>query len=471
MKTLNRWLIVGLGFGLAPSLLASNLFADDREIAANLFDAGAEAYDAGQYLIAAEAFLKAHELLKSPALHYSAAQAYRRQYLVDGSPDALRRAVRLYREYIREDGSGQRREEAVSALADLVPLEARLKRKTVATIAPTNPTPTPATTDKPISGKPAPIPIPVPTGNPTNPAPVPGFGAQGAEGDPKPQMFKPDIPLEESEELEPEPPRKTRLLISTKPALADVSIDGGGFVRVPAVVEVKAGPRKVHVKAEGYFDEDVQMDAVDKELVARHVVLRPKPGRLSVESVRGASLSLDGQLRAVLPLERPLEVEPGDHFITITQSGRISFSKTITIERDKDVKVSAPLALTNQRIGAWSTFTVGMLGAAATGILGGLTWNQNSIAANFDANRQAGSMTPNEIASYNNALRTRNTFSSATMIAGGASALVLLTSVGMFLFDNPPVIPVPQKKKDSGPQAPRVEMTVGLLSAGVRVDF
>jgi len=446
---------MGLAFGLANMLLTPNLRADDRDIAGNLFDAGAEAYDAGQYLVAAEAFLKAHEFLKSPALHYSAAQAYRRQYLVDGSADSLRRAVRLYREYLREDASGQRREEAMSALADLVPLEARLKRKNVAAIAPVEPTPAnpTAAAGKPAGGKPGLVPIPVPTGNPTNPAPVP------------------DITLDESEEPEAEPPRKTRVLISVKPATAEVSIDGAAFVHVPAVVEVKSGPHKVQAKADGYFDEDFQVDAVDKELVARHVVLRPKPGRLSVQSSAGASLSLDGQLRATLPLDRSLELEPGEHFLAITQPGRISFGQSITIERDKELKISADLSLTKQRIGAFSTLAVGIAGAAATGIFGGLTWSQNSTAATFDAKRQAGTMTPDEIASYNTALLERNRFSTATVITGGVSALVLLTSAGMFLFDNPAMLPVPQKKKDSAPQGPRVEMTVGLLSAGMRVDF
>jgi hypothetical protein len=455
MKKLNSWTFAGLVFGFAHMLIAPNLWADDRDIAGHLFDAGAEAYDAGQYLIAAEAFLKAHEFLKSPALHYSAAQAYRRQYLLDGSADSLRRAVRLYREYLKEDTSGQRREEAISALADLVPLEARLRRKNIATIAPTEPAPgTPtAAAGKPTGGKPGLVPIPVPASNPTNPAPVP------------------DITLEETEEPEAEPPRKTRVLISAKPTSAEVSIDGGAFVHVPAVVEVKSGPHKVQTRADGYFEEDFQIDAVDKELVARHVVLRPKPGRLSVQSAAGASLSLDGQLRAVLPLERSLEIEPGEHFIAITRPGRISFSQTITIERDKEIKLNADLPLTKQRIGAWSTLTVGLIGAAATGILGGLTWSQNSTAATFDANRRAGTMTPSEIASYNKALFDRNTFSTATMITGGVSALVLLTSAGMFLLDNPAMIPVPQKKKDSSPNSPRVEMTVGLLSAGMRVDF
>lgn len=454
MKKLPRWTVSSFVLGIAYFCGVTNAFADDREVASNLFDAGAEAYDAGQYLVAAEAFLKAYSLVKSPALHFSAAQAYRRQYLADGSPDAIRRAVRLYREYLREDAEGERREDAMNALTDLVPIEARLRRKNIAAIAPTPPAPIPpATTGKPTADKPAPIPIPVPGQKPPEPAPAP------------------DILADESEEPEAEPPRKTRVLISAKPTAAEVSIDGGAFVRVPAVVEVKSGPHKVHAKADGYFDDDFQIDAVENELVARHVALRPKPGRLSVNGVNGASLAIDGQLRAVLPLEHALDVEPGEHFVAVTAAGRVSYTKTITIERDKDTKIQADMALTNQRVGAWSTFTVGILGAAATGILGGLTWSENSRASTLDTQRQTGAMTPDQINSYNDALSHRNAYSTATLITGGASALVLLTSAGMFLFDNPATIPVPQKKTDSTSPSPRVELKMGLMSAGVRVDF
>lgn len=459
MKRRNHWTCIGIGIVLACSTLSTNLFADDRETASNLFDAGAEAYDAGQYLVAAEAFLKAHALLKSPALQFSAAQAYRRQYLVDASPDALRRAVRLYREYLHEDAAGERREDAMNALADLVPIEARLRRKSLAAVAPatTNGSPPNApptnATNKPGSDKPAPIPIPVPGSHPPD------------------QTLPPQLLEDEPEEPEVALPRKTRVLISAKPGGAEVSVDGAAFVRVPAVVEVKAGPHKVQAKAEGYFDDDFQIDAVENELVARHIALRPKPGRLSIKGIHGASVSLDGQVRAVLPLEHPLDIEPGEHFVAVTRQGRTSFTKTISIERDKPLTLEAPMTMTNQRIGAWSTLTLGFLGAAATGVLGGLAWTQNDVATNLDAQRRAFTMTSTQITDFNHALALRNTYSTAALVSGGASALMLLTSAGLFLFDNPAATPIPTKKKDSTNPPLRLDMTIGLGGANLRVAF
>jgi hypothetical protein len=70
------------------------------------------------------------------------------------------------------------------------------------------------------------------------------------------------------------------------------------------------------------------------------------------------------------------------------------------IDRDKDEVVRAEMAMTNQRIGAWSTFAIGFMGAAATGILGGLTWNKDTVAANLDEQRQAGTMSTADITTY-----------------------------------------------------------------------
>jgi tetratricopeptide (TPR) repeat protein len=124
---------LSLPAALAAALLIATLpaRADDdeakrREQMNNYFDAGAEAYKAGKYAAAAEAFEKAHTLFPSAALLFSTAQAYRRQYLLEPKPETLRRALSLYREYLQVDPRAKRREDAMEALAVLVPLETRL---------------------------------------------------------------------------------------------------------------------------------------------------------------------------------------------------------------------------------------------------------------------------------------------------------------------------------------------------------
>lgn len=440
--------IAALLLGAASALGAGEALADeqaDRAAATHFFDAGAQAYDAGQYLVAAEAFLKAHDLLKSPALLFSAAQAYRRQWLVDGAPDSLRRSVRLYREYLKSDPEGKRREDAVSALADLAPIEARLGRRRSSL----------AGEKSPASGdKPALVPIPVPGQTP------PGDGGEPAEN-----------PGEDVGEPEAEAPKTTRILLSANPNDAEVSVDGKPFVHVPAVVEVQPGAHAVRVRASGYHEEDVSVDAVKAELVARHVALRPKEGRLRVRGTAGASVTVDGQLRAVLPMDGPLELAPGEHFVSIGRAGRVSFGKTITIERDREVEVSGDLTVTGQRIGAWATFGVGLAGVVATGVLTGFAVARDTAAAQIDAKRATGTLATSERDQFNTELTARNDFRIAAGITGGAAGLFLLGSAVLFNFDPAEALPLPSKRTETKSAPPRPEFTVGLMSAGMRLKF
>jgi hypothetical protein len=441
MKTRFRRVFGAAAIVASTLLAAPSASADDKATAANFFEAGAAAYDAGEYLVAAEAFLKAHELLKSPALVFSAAQAYRRQYLVDASPDALRRAVRLYRDYLRDDPAGKRHEDAVLALADLVPLEARLPGRRASLSGSGAPDP---------GGKPGLVPIDVPLG-----AGV-GNGPPVAEN-----------PAEEPVEA----PRTTRLLITTNPTNAEVSVDGKPFQRGLTVVEVEPKTHVVRVRAPGYHDEEASVEAVKNELVPRHVVLRPKPGRLLVTGTSGARLAIDGQVRAALPMDGALEIEPGEHFIAVTRAGRATFGKTVTVERDGRTLLDVDLPMTGQRVAAWTAFGAGLAGAIAGGVLTGLMLERESAASALEERRTAGTLTVAERESFNAALTARNELAVAAGITGGAAALTLLTSAGLFLFDEPDVLPAPAKRRDEKNPAPRVEFTVGLSSAAVRVAF
>ncbi|MCU0682962.1 MAG: PEGA domain-containing protein [Polyangiaceae bacterium] len=90
------------------------------------FTAGAEAYAAGQYLAAIQAFEAAQRLAPRPALLFSIGQAERRQYYVDRKVEHLRAAIAHFRGYLEQDAQGARRADAGDALAELEPQVARL---------------------------------------------------------------------------------------------------------------------------------------------------------------------------------------------------------------------------------------------------------------------------------------------------------------------------------------------------------
>ncbi|WP_437840292.1 PEGA domain-containing protein [Sorangium sp. So ce1153] len=389
------------------------------------FNAGAQAYDAGQYQVAAEAFLEAHELVPSPALLFSAAQAFRRQYLTQAAPDALRRAVALYREYLRADPKAARREEAVDALEALVPLEARLAGEGVA-IA--------------VEGA------------------APGAASAAGRGD--------------AAAASP-PAGGTRLLLSSRAEGARVSVDGQPFVPAPLVAPVAPGPHRVRVQATGHYEEELTVVAVSGELMPAHVVLRPKPAQLHVTGTGGARVAVDGQERATVPTAAPIAVEPGAHVVEVSLPGHQVYRQEIRVAREQTVRFDADLRMTPRRIAAWAVLGVGAAGVVATGALAGLAFARQGEAVELRDRQDASSLTPSERDRYNAAVNARGRLGAAAAIAGGVSFAAFAVGFRLFAFDEPtlsgaPAAPAPPEKAPGGAGA---EFTVGLLSAGVRGRF
>jgi len=127
------WRLLALGVVLVLLLVPSTAAADAAyERAKEYYSAGVEAYRAGAYLAAAEAFEKSHARHPRPAIVFSMAQAYRRHFFATDEPRFLQRAIAGYRRYLSEVANGKRRADAVRSLSELVPLAARLDPEPVA---------------------------------------------------------------------------------------------------------------------------------------------------------------------------------------------------------------------------------------------------------------------------------------------------------------------------------------------------
>jgi tetratricopeptide (TPR) repeat protein len=114
------------------AVLAAGAGPDDTVAEAKrLYDAGGQAYEQGRYRIAIDALEEAYRLAPRAPTAFSAAQAYRLQYFVDGDVRRLARAVELYRAYLDLAPDGNRREHAAQHLATLVPILERLRREGV----------------------------------------------------------------------------------------------------------------------------------------------------------------------------------------------------------------------------------------------------------------------------------------------------------------------------------------------------
>jgi hypothetical protein len=117
-------------FALATALAARVAAAGDDaaqiEQAKMLFNAGAQAYDAGRFGTAVQAFQQAYAIAPRPAILFSMAQAERKSYYVDKRPQDLRNAITHYHAYLDQVPTGGRRGDAADALAELEPIAARL---------------------------------------------------------------------------------------------------------------------------------------------------------------------------------------------------------------------------------------------------------------------------------------------------------------------------------------------------------
>lgn len=96
--------------------------AEDTAKARSLFDAGARAYDSGQFDAAIQAFEQAYAITPREGLLFSLAQAHRKQHAVSRDPRNLAAAVDNYRKYLARVKEGARRKDAAEALEQLEPL-------------------------------------------------------------------------------------------------------------------------------------------------------------------------------------------------------------------------------------------------------------------------------------------------------------------------------------------------------------
>ena len=156
-----------------------------------LYDVGAQAFDGANYSAAIKAFQEAYRIAQRPGLVFSIAQAHRKQYYLTKEPENLREAVKFYREYASMVQQGGRRADVAEALAELEPLASRL-----------------------------------------DPAAASSSSSASLMGETR---------------------AAPQLMVSTQTKGAKVSLDGSEAVDAPLIRDVKPGPHKIKVTAEGPF--------------------------------------------------------------------------------------------------------------------------------------------------------------------------------------------------------------------------
>jgi tetratricopeptide (TPR) repeat protein len=378
-----------LPLALLALLVTARAFAqpDPKAEARRYFDAGEQAYAAGQYDLALRAYEEAYQRAPLPAILFSIAQAHRLAYVQDRDVEKLRKALELYRRYLEDEPRGNRRAHATQHLDAI--------EKILAALAP-----------------------------PTAPA-------SGQE------------PSEASTDTAPPPaaPPATLLMVSSSTPDARARIDDGELTEVPFAAAVAPGKHRVRVEAPGHFARDTRWLAVEGRLVVAPVDLAPRPARVTVRAPDGTDIHIDGRWQGVAPLSAPVTVTPGLHVVSVSRRGHRTSTRTVDLRRgdSADVGVDA-LTSTDQRDAAlW------VLGGAGALALAGATTAPLAVLAEGrvkrydERQRNRELLTEADRLERERNLEARNDLRTASYMLFGGALVAGITGGLLFLLDTPHV--------------------------------
>lgn len=401
------WLIAG-----APGARADQPDKNRRAEAERLFRAGEQAYHAGQYAMAAQAFEASYEILSAPQIAFSMAQAYRLQYFVDKDASGLRRAVELFRLYLAKTPRGGRRDVAVTHLAELEPILVRMEAATAS--------------------------------------------AEHGTGQSS------EIPATSTSS------GMAEVMLTSPVAGAEGSLAG---TRGPLPLKLALAPGRYEatVTARGYESGTKAVDVVADRFFVVEVPLQPIPARIAVESSTAATVLFDGRAAARTPLRSPVEVSAGSYRVSVRARGHHLWSKDIDIGRGDTVALDVELRRTRQRM--LSYVVLGFSGVVFTGatLTGLVVAGEGGEARTLERKYESAGLTRSELAQYhlhrdqrNQAILATYSLLSVGVVAGAAGAL-------LYWYDMPRVEPVrPGKSTPSRPQiTPMIERDgVGMSMSG-----
>lgn len=390
---------------LAASLLSTEAMAQPGKWR-TYYESAKQAFTAGRYADAVRLLEEAHRLSDQHALLYNIGKASQLQYIAEKNVDALKKAVRAYRDYLEKVPEGSRRVEATEALGELEP---QLPKD--APEAPVNP-------DDPYGEK--------------KPAP------------------------------KPEPPaRRTGVVVTTSAPGARIILDNNLPTGSPLVAETTPGMHTIIVQADGFIPAQRQVRIDAGVELALDIPLRVQPASISVKGPNGASVYVNGKHMGDLPLREPLAVEPGEHFIAVTQNGHLAFTQSLALPRGAGVHVAADLQTTPQRYASYAMFLTGAVGIIVGASLTAAAVNEEAEAQDLEDQRSnPGGVTVESADAFDDAVSSRDDFRTGAIVAFGASVGLLATGFFLYLLDEPEVATPP--RRGPGPSNPGVPGAPGL---------
>lgn len=375
---------------IAVLVLTTAAHAEDRAAAERYFRAGAKAYAAQSFGPAAQNFDEAYRASPIPEIAFSAAQAYRRLYRVEPKSEYVKRAVELYRAYLAQVKTGGRVGDAADNLAEM---ERELDK-------------------------------------------LRSSGQLGKGGDLGIARTRIGVSVTFADQ------RASTELREIADATGEAATKGlsakidGKTIEPFALVEVEPKEHLIEVAADGYFRVEKKLIAVDGQSSMLEIELEARPASVTVKTETGARISVDGRPVATAP-SALLEVPAGKHLITVLRRGREPFAREINVTRGDTLALDAPLVQTPRRRAVpWVLGGAAVLGVAAvtTSIFAGV---HNSRANDLQGDLDTGNRPPSDGDAYDDEVRSRDRYVTATWVFGGAAVAAGTVGLLMWAFDTP----------------------------------
>ncbi len=365
--------------------------AEDRAAAEGYFRAGAKAYAAQSFAVAAEDFDLAYAAMPLPEIAFSGAQAYRRLYRVAAKPEYVQRAVQLYRVYLEHVKSGARVGDAADNLGEM---QRELDRLKLA---------------------------------------APALGATAVVG-PRTAL---GVSITIADQRAPDGTALREIGDATGEVAAGLVTTLDGKPLEPyALVDVEAKEHVLGVRADGYVPVEKTAVAVAGQARLVEITLAPRPATVTVTTEPGARLVADGRLVGIAPA-RAVELAAGSHLLAVLRRGREPFGREVVLTRGEALTLAAPLVRTpRRRVVPWAVGGTAVLAAGAlTTTL--FAFARDAHASDLRAGIAAGDRPPPDADAYDRAVTSRDHFVTATWLLGGGALVAGGAAVLLYYFDEP----------------------------------
>jgi hypothetical protein len=196
---------------------------------------------------------------------------------------------------------------------------------------------------------------------------------------------------------------------------------------------------------------------------------RGEEAKLTVEGPDDAAVHLDGQLVAITPLEEPLTIAPGSHFVAITLDGHHPETRTIEVAAGETATVAVDLEATGQRIGAGILLGVGAGGIVAGLVLGVLSVVEHRESQDLFDDVGALGPSPSQRQAYGETIERRDDFRLGSGLAAGFGLGLFVVGGALFVLDRPEAPAAPERAALTPAIIP--QLGPGFAGAEIRTGF